>query len=79
LTLHRTSSLASLLAADGAWPKFTVRYVGVASVAAKPAQGRPRRFGSAVGCADYPVVLAPLAWRITRYALRAALGQMRQV
>ena len=38
-------------------------------VVAKPAQGRPRRFGSAVGCADCPVVLATLAWRITRYAL----------
>jgi hypothetical protein len=46
---------------------------------AKPVQGRPRRFGSAVGCADCPAVLASLAWRITRYALRAALEQMRQV
>jgi hypothetical protein len=48
-------------------------------VVAKPAQGRPRRFGSAVGYADCPVVLATLAWRTTRYALRAALGQARQV
>jgi hypothetical protein len=51
----------------------------VASVAAKPVRGRPRSFAEAVGCADYPAMLAILAWRITRYALRAALGQMRQV
>jgi hypothetical protein len=50
-------------------------------VAAKPAQGRPRRFGSAVGCADCPAMLAILAWRATRYALTRcartnALSQM---
>jgi hypothetical protein len=53
---------------------FNVRNACVMVVAAKPARGRPRRFGAAVGCADCP---AALAWRITRYALRAALGQMR--
>jgi hypothetical protein len=51
----------------------------VMSVTAKPVQGRPRRFDGAVGFADCPAMLAALAWRITRYALRAALGQMRQV
>ena len=49
------------------------------SVTAKPVQGRPRRFDGAVGCADCPAMLAALAWRITRYALRAALAQMRQI
>jgi hypothetical protein len=51
----------------------------MASVAAKPARGRPRRFGGAVVCADFPAMLAILAWRTTRYALRAALEQARQV
>jgi hypothetical protein len=58
---------------------FNFPFACVSSVAAKPAQGRPRRFGSAVGCADYPAMLAILAWRTTRYALRAALEQARQV
>jgi len=67
------------MAADGALLNSNVRCACVTWVAAKPAQGRPRRFGSAVGCADCPAMLAILAWRMTRYALRAALGQMRQV
>jgi hypothetical protein len=66
-------------AAAGALPTFNIRRARVASVAAKPVRGRPRSFAEAVGCADYPPMLAILAWRITRYALRAALGQMRQV
>jgi hypothetical protein len=56
-----------------------VRCACVASVAAKPVRGRPRRFGGAVVCADFPAMLALLAWRTTRYALRAALEQARQV
>ena len=47
---------------------FTVRHLCVTAVAAKPAQGRPRRFAEAVGCADCPAMLPTLAWRTTRYA-----------
>ena len=36
--------------------------------AAKPGPGRPRRFAEAVGCADFPAMLAPMARRRTRYA-----------
>jgi len=65
--------------AGGAQLTFNVRYArGICGVA-KPVQGRPRGFGSAVGCADCPAMLATLAWRTTRYALRAALEQTRQV
>jgi hypothetical protein len=58
---------------------LNARCACVTWVAAKPAQDRPRRFGSAVGFADYPAMLSILAWRTTRYALRAALEQARQV
>jgi hypothetical protein len=52
-----------LAAVRGALLAFTVRYARAASVTAKPAQGRPRRFGAALGCADYPAMLKTLAWR----------------
>jgi hypothetical protein len=42
---------------------LTIRCARAASVTAKPAQGRPRRFGAAVGCADCPAMLATMAWR----------------
>jgi hypothetical protein len=48
---------------------FTVRGARAASMTAKPAQGRPRRFGAAVGLADYPAMLATLAWRERRSAV----------
>ncbi|MCU0923511.1 MAG: hypothetical protein MUF16_24840, partial [Burkholderiaceae bacterium] len=60
--------LKKLASVAGAELNFKVRCASVAWAAAKPAQGRPRSFGSAVGCADCPAVLASLAWRVTRYA-----------
>jgi hypothetical protein len=42
--------------------------VWIAFSAAKPSPGRPRRFAEAVGCADYPAVLAPMASSQTHFA-----------
>ncbi|HYN59639.1 MAG TPA: hypothetical protein VET87_08805, partial [Rubrivivax sp.] len=59
----RIPLLDDVAAACGAFLTFTVRYACGVCVVAKPAQGRPRGFGSAVGCADCPAMLATLAWR----------------
>jgi len=51
---------------------YSVRNARGMSVAAKPALGRPRRFGSVVGCANCPAVLTLRA--LAQNSLRALTG-----